>query len=1608
MSQDQDLRPKTSTSGIVLDAFRTLTGTKSNRTSLPPVTTQGLATPYTDDVSAATPPPVERARMAYRKTMADTSDLASLPLQDKDFIGLPPELRQAVLLLSRGNDTQDRLRAAKRITSIMTKYEVPNVASIWARAEDLVYLENNDNALETGYNLLAACVMLKKLIARERVMFVEAIMSDDRGVAMPYRIDILRKLTIDGRYLENIEVFVPLLTVKLIEQNMEKINDLRDKRKDAKDAKATQRIILLHEYLEELLDFVLAITKFNAKVLERNYRIALVEAVLSIARVASREDELRKTLDIVDAFVTYARLPRAVIRGCLEIMCAMYTQEGSLQDRATRTLNILLENHYAILATQDLLDIAAEAESTSRGTNKNNTRGAVLVLRLMVKAGDESRLKPPELLNMLKALNHSSGMESKRLIMSKLELVNGILSNSEMCQNLFEKEEWAELRGMLFKATMWSEEGTTSDKPSHDSAIAGTRLTITSKQPRELSVLFQQVFDNLRQLCEEHDPERIAMVMDATHDLLPDLDNESCMSVIRYHQAERLLVPPTEDWLAKCQKLNNTIFCAYPPRDVTVRLYALRALHDAYNTAEALNDPDANHLMKLLIDKIPHEDDMEVLEVLCQIAADVGTWTQDQDLFDNIFRALKAALFEKVIESPSSKSPEQLQNDEHGTSGSSRNVILSNCFVRLFLRNLNRSGSRTLDLFSAIVHLANSPTQPPDARIVAMKLIARIRSDSDCRVYVLPDTGCESVAAALCRTSDSVLPSLYAIVSPVVRPSRPVPNDSTGRRQNQSTPAAPHPTRVSQPMRSVSSIGGLGHTPKPNPPLWMYGTARGLPEDPPARSSHLVFSHLKPEDKLGANGQQRFVLPIKIWLELVLSMLQRKDLEWETYSYMIVHIGAQLTNHSLFIDSLHRVQDLTKLLMNQIMRKEYHAPPAHTNLKKSDVAICMYHILTMLISYKDYLQRVPNYDPKEIMIQTFLEGVGTGERTAEICIHALSICCHELPRDITRRLEVVIQKFAKVITQAHLAVHILEFLAGLARMEHLFSQFRDEDYSNVFSICIRYLEYVRDQRARQNRFSARSSRASLTPARSGTPPQPEANVTKSLADELPQYVYALAYHVIVFWFMSLDLRERPRHAATIERKLRMRDEHGKQSLDEQGQVTLDFLHRITYSDSDDTAANPNFSKPADGPVAKKSWVVGISIMTVETAGRTGLSQITRRRPSGTRHAIFQPNLVPTPKHQQRIVPEAFYSDDYVEVAPDDVLAEFYSSQQIVYEAIDLPIPLADDESTSRAISTFDRIPALDGHKVGIIYIGEGQTDEVTILANVMGSEDYTQFLSGIGSLIKLKGATFNAQGLDREFDSDGKFTYAWRNRVTELVFHVTTMMPTNLKNDPQCSLKKRHTGNDFVNIIWNNSGGPFDFNTFPSAFNYVNIVIQPEARTSFVATRLFAAERARRAEEKKRAEEELKKANGLENGVHATGTTTSSIPSISSDLFYRVTVLTAPGIPAISAAATTKIISGPCLPAFVRLLALNASVFCHVWSNRDAGGIGEHVSSWRSRLREINRLRQRFEQPSDRPEQMGTAASVEFDPPGTSGSDAARRRSMAGDSHTDVSEIESV
>lgn len=160
-----------------------------------------------------------------------------------------------------------------------------------------------------------------------------------------------------------------------------------------------------------------------------------------------------------------------------------------------------------------------------------------------------------------------------------------------------------------------------------------------------------------------------------------------------------------------------------------------------------------------------------------------------------------------------------------------------------------------------------------------------------------------------------------------------------------------------------------------------------------------------------------------------------------------------------------------------------------------------------------------------------------------------------------------------------------------------------------------------------------------------------------------------------------------------------------------------------------------------------------------------------------------------------------------------------------------PILLPNEPSTQRLVRSIDLTPVVDFHKIGVLYVGTGQTTEKEILGNRSGSRSYTNFLTGLGELVTLKGQQdVYTGGLDIRNDEHGKFTYVWGDDISQIVYHVTTLMPNNIAEDANHSGKKALIGNDWVRIVWNESGREYNFDTIKTQFNFINIVISPNSR----------------------------------------------------------------------------------------------------------------------------------------------------------------------------------
>lgn len=1466
-------------------------------------------------------------------------------------VGGPPELDGLLTQLHSSRAFSERVMAVQKLCEILKEYPVRNVLALWSTATDLLGPERPPEAVDAGYALLRRCAALPDLTPVERAVFFKAAASAEDDPHFDTRLQIIRDLTGDGRNIEALESYMATFLLTSLESCFKASRNAADASRKAHGKKRSDQPLKEEENLAQLFQYIIDIIRFNSKIFDEGGLELLLQKFMAICQETTRKRDIEFTIKMVDTLIIYNHIPKTSLKPCLEVLCTIHRQIEELQQSTWNTLTNLFRSHVGKSAVSALLSTLFTG-ATRKSRQPNIYRGAIHVLQLLLlKDGHDSLPKVPISL-LFPALKASIRSENRTHEIFVVRLIAAVLAEDRLKPLLLHQGDWTDLlyiirtcaerskaresalivaptAGELPRSVAAMVVVPSSDRDS-ETASTDEPVVASGQQPDVVQKGpdpdISRILACLHAMLDEMDFVQRGAVMELFMSMANRLNDSAAECVVQYFVDERYLHPSQLDWLGNWRDLLSGIF-EDSTRPRSLRLSSLRSLTSTHSTVAGICTEDTfNECTFLLLNQIEEEKDILVLHELVNFAVEVADEAH-QALFLRIIDVLKTRLERTMDQSPQApiNTPPitfaaSVFKDQHSL-GSASNVLVTG-LVRLFIRSITKSSTKTSVLFDRLLEVAGSNSYESDARLSALKLLFRLRADANHAISVNPSSEGESIASVLCRTAET------AVVSDKFDDSTPSDvikqDELSWRETRKGSNTSPHSSLNRHTSRHGANTGRVS---RPIPPLWMYPGPKGLPEEPSSRSSGVVFSisYAGPSDE----DDVYFGLKVALWLELVISLLQKSP-DWEIYSYVLVHLGPQLSNKSLFEGSVRQIKMLRSVICEQIRGSTFQEPPSHTLLKKADAAVCLIHILTILISYHALYEK----SEEDELVRAFLHGIGSWDRTSKWCIHALTVCCHEMPLSVSKSLENIIQKMSQIITQPHIAIHILEFLTTLARLPELYKNFREDEFKTVFGVSFRYIQYVRDQRERSSAGTTSPNNAKTLrhsgPSRDFAVSAEQVSRTKpkSTTDDLPQYVYALAFHVITFWFMALKMPERAKQIPWIMKNLVYTDRFGKEITEEQSQVILDMMHMVAYSDRDETKPRADFAKPSDGEVLKKTWIVGHSIVTIETACTSGASQITTRRACGTRYSKMRPLLTEPPRHQVPITTgpasDAFERSGHIALLPDDIFQNVYSPFIFPFvpgQVVDPPIPLPEDDMSRRAIDAFDRNPTVDGHKVGVIYIGEGQTSEREILLNSIGSPDYTAFVADLGTLVRLKGAKINAGGLDTRDDVDGEFTICWRDRCMELVFHITTIMPTNDDEDLTYANKKRHIGNDFVNIIFNDSGLPYDFDTFPSAFNYVHIVITPESRASFVQRRRDAAD------------------------------------SDGQDRYYKVQVIPKPGFPDISPAAESKIISGRNLAAYVRLMALNASVFSQVWYIKDGG---EAVSSWRNRLREIKRLRERY------------------------------------------------
>ncbi|WWC87995.1 uncharacterized protein L201_002897 [Kwoniella dendrophila CBS 6074] len=930
------------------------------------------------------------------------------------------------------------------------------------------------------------------------------------------------------------------------------------------------------------------------------------------------------------------------------------------------------------------------------------------------------------------------------------------------------------------------------------------------------------------------------------------------------------------------------------------------------------------------------------------------------------------------------------------TPASSRCIAIYRDLLGLLYPFTDHAGDQTPSSRIAAV-----PARCPRARIAILQWLMRLRADPKHRIYLRQELDIvgRSYAETLFRTSEAVDAQRSKLIAEAEESrarnerrqqyQQPQQSLSSGREslrdrtmtstrsRSRSRPPNEHHQNQAQ-QSSSSSSDTLGFT-----PLWFVPEtlAFSMPADPLPSEGLLTYDPNHPSLRVkDAPPVEGVWLPVSEYVRALNGIL-RHETNWELVSYVLCFLPIQLSNKLFFRGgrATKEVKALLKALIDLIPQDDRieRRCKYHQFIKRPNVNAAVYQSLSILIAYRDVLES----HECDALIAAFESCLESNSVVAKPCIQALTLSIFELEQSVGKRLLSIIGKLRDINFTSGIAVHLLEFLLALGENKNLFKNFTDSHYKDVFTLVI---DYIAEHNARSDQ----------------SPDLENMNTRENYT--LSQHVIGLAYHSIYVWFISLKLSIRPDLVKHIIVKL-LQSRSKRVAVDEMAEVCLDWLARYTYGNADPKPANSFLSdmvlKNNENPEEKsktQSWLLGGCIITITAHPRTGWSTITSTRPTGATEIIAKLENVPLLNlgesnadlqslpavlmgnrglimndpsksneasdivNQESNAPQTEFDQSSqqgyiwsgatpsqrrkdVSIDPAYLAVELLSS----YPNANLETPrgrlIPNEEKFLRALRTIESTPVIDTSKLGVLYVGKGQTTENEILGNTDGSSLYLDFLSGLGRLIRLKGQVdVFVGGLNKENDSDGEYAYAWWDDLKQTIFHTATMMPNDLRNDPTFSRKKRLIGNDYVKIIYNDSGKDFKFDTITTSFNFINIVISPHTTPE--------SHGPSPSNEIKNEDNQISTATATEDQWAVWGR----------DDYFKIIIQRLKGIPEFSPIGEHKIISKENLPIFIRYIShLSNDLAARYTHIKDAKTPeqAEYITSWRSRLRSMNRLR---------------------------------------------------
>jgi len=1093
--------------------------------------------------------------------------------------------------LRKGKPLQDRVVVAELLRSTVVDLPSPVVAEIWHIAQDLVHDDHPVEARQAGFKLMTACLKaLNEPSALDRLRYYRTIAQHERIEDFDDQLQAMLVLTLGGRNLSSFErVIGGLLSkwLKILFQEAGRARKLRQREGGSADTVSGAEFCL-----KELFKFVTDIIKFNFQAFEEREISQLLSDILFISRKTTNKKDIECAITFIETLITYGYIPPDSLRPCIEILCGTYSTIRDLADDTWNAVSNLCKSHMAHKCVLTLLEISRKSKRSSSAPNMNTLRGAIWFLEKLLLENGENGLPKLQVSVVMSAFRDTLSRDFPRLDMSVCGAIGRVLARRDIVSQISFDELAIPLELLVHVSHRTTERA---------DGVSLARLGIPNvpkakPQDKEVNTAISQtlftIINQLEAACRQPDFTQVEGVVQFFLDVYGHIPDSTAEFVLNYYALEHLCYPSCAEWLENSRRLVDAFFRT-TERPSELRVQVLSLITDVYETIRGVcEEPLLHRLVFVALDDFRAETDPRVLEVLVKIIVDVAA-DSNLEMFHQLVGVLTEYL--QLDQNPAHSSGGELSDIDrssvrpssggtHHSHGSLANIVVRG-MVKLFIRNMNTDALKVVPVYEQLVKIAGSTECEDDARLTAMKLLFRLRADSDNRVFLTDSTESDYLAGVLNRKHEG-MESLAALSSP--RDD----DTSSSSRSNRSN-------SVSQTLslRHSSSRGLLERHDKNKRRslLWSYPETRPLPGKPERNASPVLQTFYDPSSdsppQEGPTLDPKICMRVARWLEQVIPIVQQ-GCDWEIYSYVLCHLPSQLTNKTMFRNCKAHVTLLRNLVCDQLHTNRLPDTDLPSDVKRADIAVSLIHLLTVLISYRQHFAK----NETEGIVKAFQLGLHSWNRTAKPCIHALALCCYELPGSTSKFLSGILTKLSQIITSPAVSVHILEFLSALAKLPSLYSNFTEPDFRNIFGIAFRYIQHAKETATQRSSFHAR---AASREAHDQLPAE---------QSDLPQYVLTLAYNVLTTWFLSLRLSERPRYVSWIVRGLVLHDHSNH--LDEQSEACIDMLQRFTYSKRD--LKPPNKLKSPG--IMTKNWVNGMTILSIQMQPESGMSRITIRRP----------------------------------------------------------------------------------------------------------------------------------------------------------------------------------------------------------------------------------------------------------------------------------------------------------------------------------------------------------------------------------------------------------